>query len=301
MLTVGTRNLAPGGDVRRTELHEHLGGQQQSGISPSSQAPLVMIFSDPATGEQHGYFDGWNEEEGLFHYSGEGQRGDQQMTRGNKAIRDHAADARSLHVFLGSGKGRDVTYAGEFEYVDHYETEAPETNNGPTRTVIKFRLRPLEDGSPATDAVSPLVTPGLESIDDVAIEAHNTETAFIDPGHEPYEAERREARLVKAFEQHLKSLGHRPHRHRISPAGEAKPLFTDLYDPADQTLIEAKGTTTREAIRMAIGQLYDYRRFVHDARRLAVLVPTAPRTDLIEFTNSCNVSLIYPDDAGEFA
>jgi len=49
-----------------------------------------------------------------------------------------------------------------------------------------------------------------------------------------------------------------------------------IYDPADQTLIEAKGTTTREAIRMAIGQLSDYRRFVTDARKLAVLVPGSP-------------------------
>jgi hypothetical protein len=301
MLTIGTRSLAPEDEVRRTDLHEHLGGQQQSGISPSSRAPVVMIFSDPASGEQHGYFDGWNDEEGLFHYSGEGQRGDQQMTRGNKAIRDHQADGRSLQVFLGSGKGRAVTYAGEFEYVDHYETEAPETNNGPVRTVIKFRLRPVEDRSPAVQAGSPLVTPGPETVDHVPIEQHSTETTFIDPEHEPYEAERREARLLKAYEQHLKSLGHRPHRHRIRPEGEAKPLFTDLYDPVDQTLIEAKGTTTREAIRMAIGQLSDYRRFVTDAQNLAVLVPAAPRPDLVELVNSCNVSLIYPDESGEFA
>jgi hypothetical protein len=140
-----------------------------------------------------------------------------------------------------------------------------------------------------------------QSVDDVDIEAHNTETAFIDPEHEPYEAERREARLVKAYEQHLKRLGHRPYRHRIRPAGEAKPLFTDLYDPVDHTLVEAKGTTTREAIRMAIGQLCDYRRFVSEARHLAVLVPTAPRPDLEELVKSCNVSVIYPDEnSGEF-
>jgi hypothetical protein len=199
MLRVGTRELAKGEVIRRTDLHEHLGGQQQSGISPSSQAPVVMIFSDPASGEQHGYFDGWSEEEGLFHYSGEGQRGDQQMTRGNKAIRDHELDGRSLHIFFGSGKGRDVTYGGEFEYVDHYETEAPETNDGPIRTVLKFRLRPLEDRGPAEQVGAPLLTPGPETVQHAPVEQHNTETTFIDPEHQPYEAERREARLVKEY------------------------------------------------------------------------------------------------------
>ena len=301
MLTVGTRDLAPGERIRRTELHEHLGGQEQSGISPSSRSPVVMIFSDPASGEQHGYFDGWNADEGSFHYSGEGQRGDQQMTRGNKAIRDHDVDGRSLHVFLGSGKGRDLTYAGEFEYVNRYLSEALDTD-GRNRTVFMFRLQPLEDQTVIAHVGAPRVSPGPEKVENVPVEQHNTETAFIDPEHEPYEAERRESRLVKAYEQHLRSLGHSPHRHRIQPAEEAKPLFTDLYDPVDQTLIEAKGTTTREAIRMAIGQLLDYRRFVSDARTLAVLVPTAPRADLEEFVKSCNVSLIYPDESsGEFS
>jgi hypothetical protein len=89
-------------------------------------------------------------------------------------------------------------------------------------------------------------------------------------------------------------------RHRIRPAGEAKPLFTDLYDPSDQTLIEAKVTTTRGSIRMAIGQLYEYLRFVNEARNLTVLVPTAPRDDLVELAKSSNVSLIYPDESGGF-
>lgn len=51
---------------------------------------------------------------------------------------------------------------------------------------------------------------------------------------------------------------------------------------------------------MAIGQLYDYRRYVNEARNLAVLVPTALRGDLIQLVKSCNASLIYPDESGEF-
>ena len=46
-------------------------------------------------------------------------------------------------------------------------------------------------------------------------------------------------------------------------------MFCDLYDKTTRTLYEAKGTTTRMAMRMAIGQLADYARFA-DVRRLAV-------------------------------
>src|SRR4051794_31532865 len=102
-MTFPVLNLKPGDTVKRRELHDAVGGQTQSGISPSSSQPIVMLFSNPTIGEQHGYFEGW-QDDGDFHYSGEGQRGDQEMTRGNKRIRDHANDGRALHLFIGSGK-----------------------------------------------------------------------------------------------------------------------------------------------------------------------------------------------------
>jgi len=52
-----------------------------------------MVFSDPAAGAQFGYHDRW--ENGVFHYTGEGQTGDQQMTKGNRAMLTHAEGARS--------------------------------------------------------------------------------------------------------------------------------------------------------------------------------------------------------------
>ena len=80
-----TWTLPPGETIRRVDLHSAYGGGGQGGIAPSARTPNVLIFSDPASGEQHGYFDGWHED-GLFHYTGEGQRGDQQMRGGNSAI-----------------------------------------------------------------------------------------------------------------------------------------------------------------------------------------------------------------------
>jgi hypothetical protein len=54
--------LSPGEAIRRVDLHAAYGGGRQGGIAPSARTPNVLIFSDPASGEQHGYFDGWHDD-----------------------------------------------------------------------------------------------------------------------------------------------------------------------------------------------------------------------------------------------
>lgn len=298
--------LSVGEVLWRRDVHAKFGGQTQSGISPSSSEPVVMLFSNPPAGEEHGYFDGWHDDL-YFHYSGEGQRGDQEMKRGNKRVRDHAADNRSLHLFLGEGKNRPVTYAGEFMYVDHYETDAPETAGGPLRRVYMFRLRPVGDAlTPAAGAgLSGVAEPLPEStvVSDVATERQNTEAFFLDRSQqEASTAERRESSLVKSYERFSLGGGRRLARKRIAVANELKPLFCDLFDDASNTLIEAKGSVTREAVRMAIGQLFDYRRFISPPPSLALLVPELPRKDLVDFAHACGVDVIYANgDAFETA
>jgi len=103
--------LQPGEAIERGMLRERYGGSPQGGIAPSRRSPNVMIFSEAASGEQHGYFDGWRDD-GCFHYTGEGQRGDQQMKGGNAAILRHEAEGRALRLFDGA-RG-SVKYMGEF-------------------------------------------------------------------------------------------------------------------------------------------------------------------------------------------
>ena len=72
-------------------------------------------------------------------------------------------------------------------------------------------------------------------------------------------------------------------------------MFCDVYDKTAGVLIEAKGTVAREALRMAIGQLLDYRRFAASDTRLAVLVPERPRADLMALFESVGVNAIWPE------
>jgi len=280
-------------------MQKEFGGSRQGGIAPSRQSPNVFVFSDPAAGEQHGYYDGW-QRDGCFHYTGEGQRGDQVMKAGNAAILNHHAEGRALRVFMGA-RGI-VTYLDEFE-VDDMEpfqfADAHETHEGPMRQVIVFRLRPkaIEPKEPISKLAPVLSGPTKVN---VPIEQQQTEKAYVEPNREPYEAERREQGLVLELEAHLRSLGHEVSRQRLLPPGEARPILTDLFDETTGLLVEAKGTVERNAIRMAIGQLADYKRFYGEGqpKHLAVLVPSEPRKDLCELLFSQGIDLIYPTPSG---
>jgi len=102
----------------------------------------VFLFTDPKTGLEHGYRDQWKDD-GCFHYTGEGQRGDQEMKSGNAAVVNHKKDRRALRLFRGTGGS--VKYIGQFETDVNlfYFASAPETGQGASRAVIIFRLRPV--------------------------------------------------------------------------------------------------------------------------------------------------------------
>ncbi|MFF5405309.1 restriction endonuclease [Streptomyces misionensis] len=288
-------DLEPGAVIERKQLHAKYGGRTQGGIGPSAKTPNVMIFTDPVAGEKHGYYDGWMPD-GLFHYSGEGQYGDQRMLSGNASILNHEAEGRALRVFQGA-RG-NVTYLGRFAVAGWYEADAPETGDGPLRKVIVFKLQPLDIPAqhPGTK-LGRLLADQHETVTEIDIERLETEKTFVDPNREPYEAERRESKLVLDFSAYLRTKGYRVNRQRILPEGETRPLLTDLYVPDLDVLIEAKGSVTRENMRMALGQLIDYNRFVR-ARYQAILVPSRPRADLLELANAAGQAVIWPQGNG---
>jgi hypothetical protein len=292
-------NLEPGARVERKALHKRFGGRSRGGIGPSRKTPNVFIFSDPKIGEQHGYHDIWMTD-GCFHYTGEGQHGDQQMKSGNAAILNHVNDGRALRVF--DGTGGTVTYVDEFE-VDTTEpferADASETGGGQTREVIVFRLRPKNIEPPEPRSKLALVLAGPPN-SAVPIEQQHTEKAYVSPGNKAYEAERREQKLVLEFEAYLCGLGHKVFRNQLIPPGETRPLLTDLYDATTDMLVEAQGTVVRNASRMGSGQLADYKRFFNDEspRHLAVLVPREPRPDLCELLAREGIYVIFQNHGG---
>ena len=100
--------LSIGQRIKRVDLHRQFGGSRQAGISPSARTPNLFLFTEGVLAEQRGYVESWNED-GCFHFSGEGQRGDQRLVRGNLAILDSCRVRRALRVFKGVGWLRRVS------------------------------------------------------------------------------------------------------------------------------------------------------------------------------------------------
>jgi 5-methylcytosine-specific restriction protein A len=127
---------------RRDDLHRRFGGQQQGGISTPVEHPFIMLFAGDS-GDQYGYRDGWDEN-GVFLYTGEGQKGDMRFVRGNKSIRDHAQNGKSLELFESLGKGRGYRYVGEF-VCSTLDYRRGRDIDGDDRRVIVFHLVPIHE------------------------------------------------------------------------------------------------------------------------------------------------------------
>ncbi len=139
--------------------------------------------------------------------------------------------------------------------------------------------------------------PAEPNVETVALEEHNTERYAVNPRQATTEAERREARLVQAFEAYLTQRSLSVDRNRIRIPDELKPLFTDIFLTELSLLVEAKGTIERNAFRTAIGQLADYRRFLANPS-CTILLPSRPRKDLEHLAKVENISLYWQTEQG---
>jgi hypothetical protein len=78
-------------------------------------------------------------------------------------------------------------------------------------------------------------------------------------------------------------------------------LYVDLFDRTHWQLIEAKVSASRESIRMAIGQLRDYRRFYPTRHpSLAVLLASRPKADCVRLLTDNQIAVIWKTSRGSF-
>lgn len=121
---------------RQCGLHDQYGGQRQSGMSTPKDYPVIFLFTSEG-GAEHGYRDEFKPD-GTYHYTGEGQHGDMEFARSNRALRDHQSEGKRVHLFEALGAG-DVRYIGEVTYLGHHYEERPDTS-GRSRQAIVFEL-----------------------------------------------------------------------------------------------------------------------------------------------------------------
>lgn len=75
------------------------------------------------------------------------------MARGNRAIRDHEADGKELHLFEAVGGG-NVRYIGQAFYLTHHIEERRDANDDLRQAVVFELAVETEEGEQETDEVS---------------------------------------------------------------------------------------------------------------------------------------------------
>jgi hypothetical protein len=117
-------------------------------------------------------------------------------------------------------------------------------------------------------------------------------------------ASRREHKLVSDYEAYLRARGNKVGRNKLRGPEAPAWMFTDLFNVTRRQLIEAKASTDRNDVRMAIGQRGDYARFIHPPPERAILVPAKPRKELLDLLRAHDIGVIwrqgteFRDDAG---
>ncbi|MCL6738382.1 hypothetical protein [Streptomyces neyagawaensis] len=118
-------------------------------------------------------------------------------------------------------------------------------------------------------------------------------------------AVRREAELTRTYMAYLRSLGRKTGAFQIRVKGLTSTLKTDLYDATEHVLYEAKGSSAREEVRMALGQILDYSRYVRTEDhpgppKRVILLPAAPDLDMFDLCMSLGVDIVYRSENGSF-
>lgn len=156
---------------RRKDIHGQFSGQRQGGIVTPSGHNVVIIITGKAGGD-YGYED-QRLPDGRFDYYGEGQVGDMEMVRGNKAICDHVILGKDLLVFENLGKGKNLIFLGSYVCESWRWGQSPDRNNNMRKAII-FELRNLENVVEAVDDEQPSSTVDLAAMRALAKEAAGT-------------------------------------------------------------------------------------------------------------------------------
>jgi hypothetical protein len=165
------------------------------------------------------------------------------------------------------------------------------------RAAVQKADRSRPKAAKATNELEPL----RDAERDVAVvyapvEEHLTERARVSQNAMEREALRFESRLVRRFASYLGHMGHETSSVVIHLDHEV--IRADLFDSTDRVLYEAKAAPERQKIRMAIGQLLDYARFIVPEPRLRVLVPTEPNHDLRRLLAVARIGATWPEREG---
>ncbi len=290
----------PGESFKRSDLHELFGGSFQQGMTSANEKSDFLIFHDEVNNQEFGY-DIWQgfQADGSFHYTGQGIKGDQKMSRSNLALLRANDQMLPIHL-IESSKGL-CTYIGRFALGEppYFEKLAPDIQGGNLRKVFVFNLIPLSTSlkinsdSPSSAEVTgedhTWAPPSFAPIEKGVIRSEKSVIDLI------------EHKLQSEFGQYLIAQGHTPLNHTFQILNSKGFLKPDFWVPDLKLVIEAKPSSAREYVRLAIGQVLDYAnlaRLEGVSISPAILLPNMPAKDLVTLLSSLEITLIVKSGIG---
>ncbi|GAA2983424.1 hypothetical protein GCM10010460_19180 [Microbacterium terrae] len=218
--------------------------------------------------------------------------------RGNKALLNSADEGRVIRVFNASSPY--ATYVGSFTTGDPVCSihVLPGEDGNPRRAII-FNLVPL-DANPVLLSPNPgqlrMLKPQFSQwqppdASDITAAVDATELPAGDRV-----VSRVEFQLQADFGKWLTDRGTPPSRLRLPISGSI--IEPDMYVEAEGWVVEAKKSTGREYVRMAIGQVLDY---THNARGLdahvtpMILLPSHTEPDLHQLSADLGITVALRD------
>ena len=303
--------LVPGQVLTKKAVHDLVGGSDQHAMTSCLNKSAYLIFHDPITSKKN-HYDLWEGEQadGTFSYTGQGLVGNQTLTKSNKALVHAAENGHPIHFFVRPPigvkrlSGNPYTYVGQVVLEPPYfEVKVAPDTVGNSRDVLVFHLVPIGhvvDLGPANEETS------NANVVDCNFDKWRPVQDIALPGgvpKAPMQVELEENKLQNRFGKFMEYAGEPPERVSIKIEGIKGALYPDFVLPHRQLVVEAKPTVSREHVRLAIGQVLDYRHLLamnNQVFNAAILLPGLPRPDLVSLANSLGISLIIEGDDGGF-
>ncbi len=121
----------------RNKCHAH----KQWGIS-YNQIDNYWVLLKNKKSNTNTYYDRMDEN-GVFHYTGQGLKGDQIMAGNNDGLKNATSNGQKIHLFWKYNQNSDHKYVGEVK-VERIDEEIQNDQDDLPRKVFVFSLRPMD-------------------------------------------------------------------------------------------------------------------------------------------------------------
>ena len=296
-----------GEELPKKSIHKLVGGSDMHAMTSCLEGKAFLLFHDPISGKEFGYdvWEGQNADDS-FSYTGQGVEGNQKLTNSNLGLIKAHEMGRPIYFFKRPGLGEPRKKANPYTYIGEvtlasppYTKEIAPDKSGNLREVFVFKLIPLGAAMPIITSEQKIQIGTSEWIASATDSSTNEQIP-----RNPSPIEYGENKLQKRFFEYLTSKGEVVFQKTIKISDNKGSLKPDFFLEGRRMVVEAKPSSAREYVRLAIGQVLDYQNLLKEEYQditAGILLPQLPARDLIYLCKQINITIITEVAEGEFS